>query len=39
MATVINREHLKKLRALEDARFLDTHKKSAAEFELSLIHI
>jgi hypothetical protein len=30
MATVINREHLKKLRAIEDARFLDTHKKSAA---------
>ena len=29
MATVINREHLKKLRAIEDARFLDTHKKSA----------
>jgi glutamate-1-semialdehyde 2,1-aminomutase len=35
MATVINREHLKKLRAIEDARFLDTHKKSAEEFERS----
>ncbi len=35
MATVINREHLKKLRAIEDARFLDTHKKSAQEFERS----
>jgi glutamate-1-semialdehyde 2,1-aminomutase len=35
MATVINRAHLKKLRAIEDARFLDTHKKSAQEFERS----
>jgi glutamate-1-semialdehyde 2,1-aminomutase len=35
MATVINRDHLKKLRAIEDARFLDTHKKSAQEFEHS----
>ncbi len=35
MATVINREHLKKLRAIEDARFLNSHKKSAAEFERS----
>ena len=35
MATVINRDHLKKLRAIEDARFLDTHKKSAEEFDRS----
>ena len=35
MATVINRAHLKKLRAIEDARFLYTHKKSAQEFERS----
>ncbi|MBU6314737.1 MAG: aminotransferase class III-fold pyridoxal phosphate-dependent enzyme [Actinomycetales bacterium] len=32
MATVINREHLKALRAKEEQRFLDTHKKSAAAF-------
>ncbi|MEY3753109.1 MAG: hypothetical protein RIR75_956 [Actinomycetota bacterium] len=32
MATVINREHLKALRATEEQRFLDTHKKSAAAF-------
>jgi glutamate-1-semialdehyde 2,1-aminomutase len=32
MATVINRDHLKALRAKEEQRFLDTHKKSAAAF-------
>jgi glutamate-1-semialdehyde 2,1-aminomutase len=32
MATVINREHLKALRAREEQRFLDTHKKSSAAF-------
>jgi len=32
MATVINRNHLKALRAKEEQRFLDTHKKSAAAF-------
>jgi glutamate-1-semialdehyde 2,1-aminomutase len=35
MATVINRDHLKALRAKEEQRFLDTHKKSAAAFEES----
>ena len=33
MSTVINRQHLKELRAKEEQRFLDTHKKSAAAFE------
>ena len=33
MSTVINRDYLKKLRAIEEQRFLDTHKKSAAAFE------
>ena len=33
MSTVINRQHLKALRAKEEQRFLDTHKKSAAAFE------
>jgi len=33
MSTQINREHLKELRAKEEQRFLDTHKKSAAAFE------
>jgi glutamate-1-semialdehyde 2,1-aminomutase len=32
MATLINRNHLKALRAKEEQRFLDTHKKSAAAF-------
>ena len=32
MGAVINREHLKALRAREEARFLDTHKKSGAAF-------
>ena len=35
MATVINRDYLKALRAKEEQRFLDTHKKSAAAFEES----
>jgi glutamate-1-semialdehyde 2,1-aminomutase len=33
MSTQINRQHLKTLRAKEEQRFLDTHKKSAAAFE------
>jgi glutamate-1-semialdehyde 2,1-aminomutase len=33
MSTQINRQHLKELRAKEEQRFLDTHKKSAAAFE------
>tara|TARA_B110000503_G_scaffold142699_1_gene240416 strand:+ start:48 stop:1409 length:1362 start_codon:yes stop_codon:yes gene_type:complete len=33
MSTHINRQHLKELRAKEEQRFLDTHKKSAAAFE------
>jgi glutamate-1-semialdehyde 2,1-aminomutase len=33
MSTQINRDHLKALRAKEEQRFLDTHKKSAAAFE------
>jgi glutamate-1-semialdehyde 2,1-aminomutase len=33
MSTQINRQHLKELRAKEEERFLDTHKKSAAAFE------
>jgi glutamate-1-semialdehyde 2,1-aminomutase len=28
-----NRQHLKELRAKEEKRFLDTHKKSTAGFE------
>ena len=32
MGAVINREHLKALRAREEARFLDTHKRSGAAF-------
>jgi len=32
MSTQINRQHLKTLRAKEEQRFLDTHKKSAAAF-------
>jgi glutamate-1-semialdehyde 2,1-aminomutase len=35
MSTIINRQHLKELRAKEEQRFLDTHKKSAAAFEHS----
>jgi len=33
MSTQINRQHLKELRAKEEQRFLDTHKKSAVAFE------
>ena len=33
MSSKIDRHHLKKLRAIEEQRFLDTHKKSAAAFE------
>ena len=33
MSTQINRQHLKELRAKEEQRFLDTHKKSASAFE------
>jgi glutamate-1-semialdehyde 2,1-aminomutase len=33
MSTQIDRQHLKKLRAVEEQRFLDLHKKSAAAFE------
>ncbi len=33
MSSHINRQHLKELRAKEEQRFLDTHKKSAAAFE------
>ena len=33
MSTFINRQHLKELRAKEEQRFLDTHRKSAAAFE------
>jgi glutamate-1-semialdehyde 2,1-aminomutase len=33
MSTVINRHHLKELRAKEEQRFLDTHKKSGTAFE------
>ena len=33
MSSKIDRQHLKKLRAIEEQRFLDTHKKSAAAFE------
>ena len=32
MGAVINREHLQALRALEEARFLNTHKKSGTAF-------
>jgi glutamate-1-semialdehyde 2,1-aminomutase len=33
MSTQIDRAHLKKLRAIEEQRFLDLHKKSAAAFD------
>ena len=33
MSTQINRQHIKELRAKEEQRFLDTHKKSDAAFE------
>ena len=33
MSTVISRQRLKALRAIEEQRFLDSHKKSAAAFE------
>jgi glutamate-1-semialdehyde 2,1-aminomutase len=33
MSTQINRQHLKELRAKEEQRFLDNHKKSASAFE------